>query len=77
LAAPEADVNKIDSNPPGTVDIVMGVSLNANNNTIYGVKTPTGSDWVATKAYVDGTAEVYIGATQPSDPNNYDLWYQP
>ena len=29
------------------------------------------------KQYVDKMDEVYIGNTQPPDPNDYELWYDP
>lgn len=30
-----------------------------------------------TKQYADKMNEVYISTTQPADPNDYELWYDP
>jgi hypothetical protein len=76
LVVNEVRTKKIDYNPAGSGDILMGASLNTNGNTIYGVPTPANSDWVATKGYVDGKVsnEVAIAASSPGSPGAYDLW---
>ena len=38
---------------------------------------PTQPLEAATKQYVDKVNEVYIGTTQPADPNDYELWFDP
>jgi hypothetical protein len=53
LFTPEVRTAKIDSDPPGSADILMGTSINANGKTFYGFPTPVNDDWAATKQYVD------------------------
>jgi microcystin-dependent protein len=62
LIVTELRTTKIDSNPPGTADVTMGTSLNANGHTFYGIPTPTNNDWAANKAYVDSVAAATPGA---------------
>ena len=53
VKAPEVDTNKLDSSPPGSADILLGVSLNMNNQKVYGMSAPTNPDHATTKQYVD------------------------
>jgi hypothetical protein len=55
-----------------------GLQVNGDaviNGTVSGA-TPTASEHLATKAYVDAlTSGIPTGTTPPEDPNNGDLWF--
>jgi hypothetical protein len=75
LAVNEIRTKKIDYNPAGSGDILMGASINLNGNTLYGAPTPANSDWVATKGYVDSRDEVRVAAAAPTvAAGNPELW---
>ena len=76
LVANAVHTNTIDSNPPDSADIAVGVSLNMQGNWIYGTHTPTNTDHVATKGYVDARTPPIVMLTQAAydalgtkDPN--------
>jgi hypothetical protein len=67
LAAVDKDF-KVKNGLQVTGDAVIGGTISA--------ATPTLSNHVATKAYVDALAGgIPVGSTPPEDPNNGDLWF--
>jgi hypothetical protein len=68
---PELRTAKIDSDPPGSADILLGTSINANGKTIDGLADPAttpgaAADWAATKGYVDAKVAVSYCNTRAS-----------
>ncbi len=69
VTSAEVRTNRLDSNPPGSVDFELGVSFNMAGNKIYGLGTPLNPDHAVTKGYVDGLGGGPTGPTGPAGSN--------
>jgi hypothetical protein len=66
VTSAEVRTNRLDSNPPGSVDFVLGVSIDMAGNKVYGLGTPVNPDHAVTKGYVDGMGGGPTGPTGPA-----------